>query len=50
MCAAVPLAHLMPFDGSNPHRVVIMDVSIHHVDEVVQMIQGVGAVIIFLPP
>lgn len=45
------LPHLMPFDGSNPHSVVIMDnASIHHVDEVVQMIQGVGAMIIFLPP
>ena len=44
------LPHLMPFDGKNPHSVVIMDnVSIHHVDEVVQMIQGVGAMIIFLP-
>ena len=45
------LPHLMPFDGKNPHSVVIMDnVSIHYVDEVVQMIQGVGATIIFLPP
>ena len=45
------LPHLMPFDGSNPHSVVIMDnASIHHVDELVQMIQGVGAMIIFLPP
>ena len=40
----------MPFDGSNPHRVVTIDnASIHHVDEVVQMIQVVGAMIIFLP-
>ena len=38
----------MPFDGSNPHSVVIMDnASIHHVDKV---IQGVGAMVIFLPP
>ena len=45
------LPHLVPFDGSNHHSVVIMDnASIHHVDEVVQMIQGVGAMIIFLPP
>ena len=45
------LPHLMPFDGSNPRSVVIMsNASIHHVDEVVQMIQGVGAMIIFLSP
>ena len=45
------LPNLMPFDGINPHSVVIMDnASIHHTDEVVQMIQGVGAMVIFLPP
>ena len=45
------LPHLMPFDGINPHSVVIMDnASIHHINEVVQMIQGVGAMVIFLPP
>ncbi len=45
------LPHLMPYNGTNPHSVVIMDnASIHHVDGVVQMIQGVGALVIFLPP
>ena len=45
------LPHLMPFNGVNPHSVVIMDnASIHHVKEVVEMIQGVGAMVIFLPP
>ena len=45
------LPHLMPFNGANPHSVVIMDnASIHHVNEVVEMIQGVGAMVIFLPP
>ncbi len=45
------LPHLMPFDGTNPHSVVIMDnASIHHVDGVVEMIQSVGALVIFLPP
>ena len=45
------LPHLMPFDGVNAHSVVIMDnASIHHVDEVIKMIQGVGAMVLFLPP
>ena len=47
------LPHLMPFNGTNPHSVVIMDnASIHHVNEVVEnlMIQRVGAMVIFLLP
>ena len=45
------LPHLMPFNGANPHSIVIMDnASIHHVKEVVEMIQGVGSMVIFLPP
>ena len=45
------LPHLMPFDGINMHSVMVMDnASIHHVDEVIKMIQGVGAMVLFLPP
>ena len=45
------LPHLLPFNGSNPHSVVIMDnCSIHHVSGVVQMIEEVGAMVHFLPP
>ena len=45
------LPHLMPFDGYNPHSIVIMDnCSIHHVPGVVEMIQEVGALVHFLPP
>ena len=45
------LPHLMPFNGRNPHSVVVMDnCSIHHVDETVKMIPEVGALILFLPP
>ena len=44
------LPHLMPFNWANPHSVVMMDnASTHHVNEVVEMIQGVGAMVIFLP-
>ena len=45
------LPHLMPFNGENPHSVVIMDnCSIHHINEIVPMIQDVGAIVHFLPP
>ena len=42
---------LMPFNGRNPHSVVIMDnASIHHVDGIIDLIVSVGALVIFLPP
>ena len=46
------LPMLNPFNGINPHSVVIMDnASIHHVDEVYDLIEGqAGARLEFLPP
>ena len=45
------LPQLLPFDGVNPHSVVVMDnCSIHHIQEIVSMIEGVGAILQFLPP
>ena len=45
------LPYLLPFDGINPHSVVIMDnCSIHHVSGIVQMIEEVGLIVHFLPP
>ena len=45
------LPHLLPFNGSNPHSIVVMDnCSIHHVQGIAKMIQEVGAFVIFLPP
>ena len=45
------LPHLMPFNGTNPNSVVILDnCSIHHLDDVVDLIHSVGAHVIFLPP
>ena len=42
---------LQPFNGINPCSVVIMDnASIHHLEEIEDMITGVGAIIRFLPP
>ena len=45
------LPHLMPFNGTNPHSVVILDnCSIHHVPAVAKSIQDFGALLIYLPP
>ena len=45
------LPHLMPFNGTNVHSVVVLDnCSIHHFDEVVDMIHKTGALVHFLPP
>ena len=45
------LPQLMPCNGSNQHSVVIMDnCAIHHICEVVSMIEDVGALVHFLPP
>ena len=48
----VLLPHLNPFNGVNPRSVVIMDNdSIHHVDQVVDLIERqAGAKLCFLPP
>ena len=45
------LPHLLPFNGTNPHSVVVMDnCTVHHVDGIVDMIHEVGALVHFLPP
>ena len=42
---------LLPYDGKNPHSVVIMDnCSIRHLSSIVKMIEEVGAIVHFLPP
>jgi len=47
----VLLPHLMPFDGRNPHSVIILDnCCFHHREEAVKVIQEVGAMVHFLPP
>ena len=42
---------IMPYDGNNARSVVVMDnASIHHLDRVKDIITGIGAKLIFLPP
>ena len=43
--------HLLPYNGHNPHSVIILDnCSIHYCQDALQMIQQVGALVHFLPP
>ena len=45
------LPTLMPFNGINPRSIVIMDnCAIHHIPEVTDLIQQIGALIYWLPP
>lgn len=45
------LPHLMPYNGINPHSVVVLDnCSIHHIAEVERSISEIGALALFLPP
>ncbi len=45
------LQQLKPFNGSNPHSVVVLDnASIHHANGVVDLIESTGALVHFLPP
>ena len=42
---------VLPYNGSNPRSIVIMDnAAIHHVHQNVGLIENVGAKLIFLPP
>ena len=42
---------LLPYDGTNPRSVVILDnASIHHVQPAIDLIQETGAIPVFLPP
>lgn len=50
LCQCV-LPIILPFDGNNPRSVIVMDnASIHHVERVYEIITGVGAKLVFLPP
>ena len=45
------IPNMMPFDGTNPRFVIIMDnCSIHHVEEVNQILREAGIIVLYLPP
>ena len=45
------LPHLMPYDGLNLHSIIVMDnASIHHCQGISDMINGVGALLMYFPP
>ena len=42
---------ILPFDGHNPRSIPVLDnASIHHLERIEEIITGVGAKILFLPP
>ena len=50
ICECV-LPIILPFDGNNPRSILVMDnASIHHLERIEEIITGVGARILFLPP
>ena len=45
------LPHLLPFNGSNPNSVVVLDnASVHYHERVRDLISSVGALVVYLPP
>ena len=45
------IPQLLPFDGQNPRSVVVMDnCSIHHIQEVSELLNDTGIVLFYLPP
>ena len=45
------IPNMMPYDGQNPNSILVMDnCSVHHVHEVVDLIQQSGILLFFLPP
>ena len=45
------IPQMMPFNGSNPHSVLVLDnCSIHHIHEVKDLLQQSGILVLYLPP
>ena len=42
---------MMPYNGTNPHSVLILDnCSVHHIHEVKDLLHQAGIVVLYLPP
>ena len=42
---------MLPFDGCNPRSIAVMDnCSIHHVEEVADLFNSAGILLLYLPP
>ena len=42
---------MLPFDGCNPRSIIVMDnCAIHHVQQIIDFVENLGILIIFLPP
>ena len=45
------IPEMMPYNGSNPKSILVMDnCSIHHIEEVADYLQSLGIPLIYLPP
>ena len=45
------LPHLLPFNGSNPNSIVVLDnASVHYHERARELIDSVGALLVYLPP
>ena len=45
------IPNMMPFNGTNPRSIVVMDnLSVHHVSEVLALFRTAGILVLFLPP
>ena len=45
------IPNMMPFNGTNPQSIIVMDnCSVHHVQEVKDLLWQAGIVVLFLPP
>ena len=45
------LPHLLPFNGSNPNSIVVLDnASVHYHTKVKELVTSVGALLVYLPP
>lgn len=51
MARATLVPEMMPYNGSNPRSILVMDnCTIHHISDVIDFLLSVGILVIYLPP